>query len=236
MSIAPEYFAEIEDIYNVIKKQNCKTVAFTSSQGKEGVTEVILVTAKRFAKMNKKVLIVDMNSFQPRLSQDKRATWRIADFASQEQSCCSLSENIDLLPFPIGTNEPDVAFRAESKFRSMLEHLGKRFDVVMFDTCPLIRINAANVSAQFIASCCDGNFIIVTPGITKESSLLKSINMLSACSVTNLGIIVNDFASPSLTIQITRTISQRLGFIPRIQAWLLKRVASIELLTGKYGR
>ena len=174
MSISPEYFSEIEDIYNVIEKQKCTTVSFTSSQGKEGVTEVILVTARRFAKMNKKVLIVDMNSFQPRLSQDKNVTWRVADFASQAQSFSFLSENIDLLPFPISSHEPDVAFRDEPKFRSMLEYLAGLYDVVLFDTCPLIRVNAANISAQFIASCCDGNFIIV--GDTRSSDFDVALN------------------------------------------------------------
>lgn len=236
MIAAPEFFAEIETIYNVIEKQQCKSVAFTASQSGEGVTEIVLVTAKRYAKMGRSILIIDMNGFRPRLSSGMTTDWNVGDFASQAESISELADNICLLPYPLGEVKSNIAFRDKSKIRNMLSFWSENYDLIIFDTCPVMQINAANIPAQLLAACCDGNFLIVAPGITKESNLLKAITVLSDDNVAVLGIIVNDFSSPPLNVQITRTIQQRLNFFPYLQRCLLQAVEKFDLLTGKFGR
>lgn len=236
MSVSPELFAEVEYIHNAIGKQQCKSIAFTASQGGEGVTEVVLITAKRYAKIGKKVLIIDMNSFKPRLSAKLQVNWNITDFYEQQQSISILADNIDILPYPADAVERNMDFRDALKYRDMINFWYGKYDLIMFDTCPITRVNAANIPSPFIAACCDGNFVIVTPGMTKESNLLKAIDMLTNDKIIILGIIINDFASPPLDIQIRRTIQQRLTICPRLQSYLLQIVGKLDLLTGKFGR
>ncbi len=72
MQDLPIHYAEVEAIYNQTVGSGYKTLAITSSKAGEGKTTIAQAIVERAQVIGKKVLLVEMNTFNPVLSEKLR--------------------------------------------------------------------------------------------------------------------------------------------------------------------
>lgn len=233
MSIIPENFEEIEQIYSLVKQGEHQTLAFTSSQGKEGVSSVILSLAKRASIDNNSVLIIDLNSLSS-LCPDKLSgkNWQITDFESQGNAISCYDDYIDILGFPEMSIEDHIRLKDKERLLNMINYWKSRYSFIFFDTSALNAVNSKNISPVLISSCCDATALVVAPGRTHEINLINAVNKLNVEHIDMLGIIVNEVSCPPLGIQIAESLNSRFTSNGKIKQTLLKWLKNIEFFAA----
>jgi len=239
MNILPETFVEIEQIYQLIVNEKINSLSINCAQGKEGTTELVLALARRHKMAGSKVLIVDLNTFKPAITNEYAKTkqaWSLDDIDSQTACVAKFSEMIDILPAPESEQDQNISFRDEKKLKNAIEFWLQHYNFIIFDTCAITRTNFSNIPGEVIARGCDASLLIVTPGISLESRVLKTIEIFKHNQVQLLGTVINDFMCPPLDMQLRNSVRRRLKRFPLVKQWLLNRISNVELLKGKFGR
>lgn len=239
MNILPETFIEIEQIYQLIANENINSLAINCSQGKEGATELVLALARRHEMAGSKVLIVDLNTFKPAITNEymeEKQAWSLDDTDAQTACITQFSEMIDILPAPQSEQDQNISFRDEKKLKNALKFWLQHYNFIIFDTCAITRINFSNIPGEVIARGCDASLLVVAPGISLESRVLKTIEIFKHNNVKLLGTVINDVKCPPLDMQLRNSVRRRLQNFPIFKQWLLNRISNVELLKGKFGR
>jgi len=239
MNILPETFVEIEQIYQLIMNENIKSLAVNCSQGKEGTTELVLALARRHKAAGCRVLIVDLNTFKPAITNEyvkAKQSWTLDDTLVQKNCITEFSENIDILPAPESGQDQNISFRDEIKIKNAIEFWLQHYNFIIFDTCAITRTNFSNIPGEVIARGCDASLLVVAPGISLESNVLKTIEVFKQNNVKVLGTVINDVKCPPLDMQLRNSVRRRLKHFPLLKQWLLNRISNIELLKGRIGR
>lgn len=239
MNILPETFKEIEQIYQLITSENIKSIAINCAQGGEGATELVLALARRYKAAGKKVLIVDLNTFKPAISNEyvhQKHVWSLDNTALQSACITTFADRIDILPAPQSAQDQNISFRDEKNIKNAIDFWLQQYNFIIFDTCAITRINFSNIPGEVIARGCDASLLVVAPGISLESRVLKTVKALKDHNVNLLGTVINDVKCPPLDMQLRNSVRRRLTLFPRLQQWLLKRISAIELLKGNIGR
>lgn len=239
MNILPETFVEIEQIYQSIMNEKIKSISINCAQGKEGTTELVLALARRYQAAGNKVLIVDLNTFKPAISNEyvqQKQSWSLDDTNVQTACITPFSEMIDILPAPHSEQDQNISFRDENKLTSAIEFWLQHYNFIIFDTCAITRANFSNIPGEVIAKGCDASLLVVAPGISLESRVLKTMEIFNTNQVNLLGTVINDVQSPPLDMQLRNSVRRRLKRFPKMEEWFLKRISNIELLKGNIGR
>jgi len=239
MNILPETFVEIEQIYQLITNENIKSLAINCSQGKEGGTELVLALARRHKVAGSKVLIVDLNTFKPAITNhyiNGKKSWSLDDMDSQTACIAKFIDMIDILPAPKSEQDQNISFRDEKKIKNAIEYWLKHYNFIIFDTCAITRTNFSNIPGEVIARGCDASLLVVAPGISLESAVVKTIKIFKYNNVKLIGTVINDVKCPPLDMQLRNSVRRRLNGFPIFKQWLLNRISNVELLKGKFGR
>jgi len=239
MNILPETFVEIEQVYQVIANENIKSLAVNCSQGKEGATELVLALARRHKVAGSKVLIVDLNTFKPAITNEYikgKQSWSLDDTDSQTACITPFSDMIDILPAPQSEQDQNISFRDEKNLKNAIQFWRQHYNFIIFDTCAITRTNFSNIPGEVIARGCDASLFVVAPGVSLESNVLKAIKIFKYNNVKLLGTVINDVNCPPLDMQFRNSVRRRLKRFPIFKQWLLNRISSVELLKGKFGR
>lgn len=69
-----------------------------------------------------------------------------------------------------------------------LERVYEEFDVVLFDTPPILAVT----DAQIMANRCDGTILVVSSGKTEIEQAIKAKEMLQAANARILGVVLNN--------------------------------------------
>ena len=239
MNILPETFVEIEQIYQLTTNENIHSLSVNCSQGKEGGTELVLALARRYKVAGCRVLIVDLNTFKPAITNkyaEAKQSWTLDDMESQKSCIKPFSEMIDVLAAPQSEQDQNITFRDEKKIKNAIEFWLQDYNFIIFDTCAITRTNFSNIPGEVIARGCDASLLVVAPGISLESNVLKAIQIFKYNNVKLLGTVINDVKCPPLDMQLRNSIRRRLSGFPILKQWLLNKVSNVELLKGKFGR
>lgn len=239
MNILPETFIEIDQIYQLMMTENIKSLAINCAQGGEGSTELVLALARRHKAAGSRVLIVDLNTFKPAISNEyvqEKQSWSLDHTALQKTSITPFSAMIDIVPAPQGAQEQNISFRDEKKIKNAIEFWLQDYNFIIFDTCAITLTNFSNIPGEVIAKGCDASLLVVAPGISLESRVLKTLEILKQNNVRLLGTVINDVKSPPLDMQLRNSVRRRLKRLPILKEWLLNLISNIELLKGKIGR
>ena len=239
MNILPETFIEIEQIYQLIMNENIKSLAVNCAQGKEGTTELVLALARRHKVSGSKVLIVDLNTFKPAITNEyvkAKQPWSLDESDLPKARITEFSANIDILPAPESGQDQNISFRDEIKLKNAIKFWLQHYNFIIFDTCAITRTNFSNIPGEVIARGCDASLLVVAPGISLESNVLKTIDIFKHNHVKLLGAVINDVKCPPLDMQLRNSVRRRLKRFPMLKQWLLNRISNIDLLKGKFGR
>lgn len=227
MQVLPIHYAEVEAIYNQTIGSGYKTLAITSAKAGEGKTTIAQAIVERAQVVGKKVLLVEMNTFNPVLSEKLRSTMTCP--VTSNEIIAIEGKGYSLLPAP--QNIRDVLQYRESHI--LLESIKQwlaDFDCIIFDTSALTSLNQSNIPAEIICEACEGTLLVVEAGTTPASSIQEAVEKLKLKKVNLIGSILNDRNNPSLLTELRRETYRLNRLFPLIMAKLRKRLGNIVLL------
>ncbi len=173
---------------------NAKTLLITSSVSQEGKTTVSSNIAVSFALAGRKTLLVDTDMRKPRVhklfgldNKEGISTYMLGEKPIEQLIRRNVYQGLDVLfcgPIP-----PNPAEMMESKrFREMVDRLKELYDIVIFDSPPIIAVS----DAAIIASMIDGVIIVVKIRQISRDILKRAVAQLTKSNAMLLGAVVNN--------------------------------------------
>jgi capsular exopolysaccharide synthesis family protein len=170
-----------------------RSLMVTSSKPGEGKSTTVANLAVVFAQQGKQVLLVDADLRKPtvhytfRLENHigltnvltKQINWQSAIHSSDVNNLSLLTSG------PIPPNPAELL--GSSHMKELLEELYTQFDVVLFDTPPILAVT----DAQIMANLCDGSVLVTHSGQTPIEAAQKSKELLEAAKGKLLGVVLN---------------------------------------------
>jgi protein-tyrosine kinase len=227
MNKLPIHYAEVEAIYNQTIGSGYRTLAVTSAKAGEGKTTVAQAIVERAHAVGKKVLLVEMNTFNPVLSESLRKS--IASEVTANEIIAIESEGYSLLPAPKSIRDVLQYRESHLLLKSITEWLDN-FDCIIFDTSALTSLNQSNIPAEIICEVCEGALLVIEAGVTPANLIQESIEKLKLKKVNLIGSIINDQHNPSLLTELQRATYRFNRLLPKMMVKFRKLLASIVLL------
>ncbi|MBA9039381.1 capsular exopolysaccharide synthesis family protein [Bacillus aryabhattai] len=174
--------------------QDIKTIVITSSGAEEGKSTTTSNLATVYAQQGLKVLLIDADLRKP----TGHYTFRLENHlgltnvltrqstlaqAVQESEIPHLSV---LTSGPIPPNPSELL--ASAQMAELLKEMKKQFDMIIFDTPPILAV----ADAQILANQVDGTILVVSSGKTEKDAALKSKELLSNAKGKLLGVVLNN--------------------------------------------
>lgn len=174
--------------------QDIKTIVLTSSGAEEGKSTTSSNLATVYAQQGLKVLLIDADLRKP----TGHYTFRLENHigltnvltrqstlaqAVQESEIPHLSV---LTSGPIPPNPSELL--ASAQMAELLKEMKKQFDMIIFDTPPILAV----ADAQILANQVDGTILVVSSGKTEKDAALKSKELLSNAKGKLLGVVLNN--------------------------------------------
>jgi len=178
-----------------------KTLLITSSAPDEGKTSTSVNLAISFAQMGKKVLLFDADLRKRKIHRifQQDSSPGLTDYLSSENNLLedsSLSETFirstevdSLYIFPSGSYVPNPEMLLSSeKMKRLIEALSEEYDIILFDSPPLL--SAAD--AMTLASETDSTLMVIKSGVTKRPIALQARELLENVNAKILGVVLNN--------------------------------------------
>jgi capsular exopolysaccharide synthesis family protein len=179
-----------------------RSLVISSSTPADGKSTVTTYLAKAAAAMGLRVLLVDADLRRPRIHEttDLPNVWGLSNVISSDinvddviQQCASdeatlshTDENLYVLT--AGQIPPDpTRLLASEKMKNLVERFQDSFDLVLFDTPPLLGL----ADARILAAHTDGIVMVVGLGKTDRSVLTEVLYSLKMSRARVLGLIAN---------------------------------------------
>ncbi|UHA71960.1 CpsD/CapB family tyrosine-protein kinase [Paenibacillus sp. 481] len=185
---------QLQFIGNDVNVWTPRVMAVMSSGVGEGKTTTVTNMAITYAMEGKRVLLIDGDLRRSRLhrifgmdmgrglSHLLRGGHDAADIARETGV-----RNLSLIT--AGANDYNYGeLLALSGFELFLERAREVYDVILFDSPPVLVVN----DAKLIASCCDGVLLVVKAGVTKREALMKAKQQLERVQANILGVVLNE--------------------------------------------
>lgn len=171
-----------------------KTLMVTSSGPGEGKSTTVANLAVVFAQQGKRVLLVDADMRKPTVhytfnhTNTFGLTSVMTKQLSLEKAVKDSAEN-NLFVLTSGPIPPNPAELLTSRaMEQFFEDAQELFDLIIFDTPPLLAVT----DAQVLANKCEGTILVVSSGKTEKEMLVKAKELLDSAQSKILGVILNN--------------------------------------------
>lgn len=230
----PVAYLELEAIYARTLGQGMRSLAVCAANSGEGVSMLAEALARRTQAGGHRVLLVEMNLYQPTMANQfglERQAWLPALHADQPSQLPVINEEqgFGVLPASLA-QEASLRLREPNVLEGSLREWLGRYDHVIFDTSPLNATNQNNIPAERIAAACDGCVMLVLAGVTSQTAVMQAKRRLDAAGARLAGAVFNDRQNPSLATEMVRESDRLARLLPRVSAWLKRKVSSSPLL------
>jgi protein-tyrosine kinase len=234
MQRLPVAYLELEAVYARSIGQGMRTLAVCAANSGEGVSMLAEALARRAQAAGRRVLLVEMNLYQPTMANHfgiERQAWLPAR-SEKGQGALPLIHEIQgfgVLPASLA-KEASMRLREPHVLEHSLNEWLNHYDHVIFDTSPLNATNQHNIPAERIAAACEGCLLLVLAGKTTQSAVIQARRRLDAANVRLIGAVVNDCYNPTLAAEMVREVRRLERWVPRMAGWLKRRVMDSPLL------
>ncbi|PQP82925.1 capsular biosynthesis protein [Paenibacillus sp. PCH8] len=171
-----------------------KKIMVASAESGEGKTTTISNLAVTYAQEGKKVLLIDADLRNPSLHKVFSVPNHIGlssvmsnQYSVHEVLRESYIDNLQLFTSgPIPPNPSEMI--GSNRMKKMIEELEDQYDVIMFDTPPVLAVT----DALIVSSLCDGVLLVVNSGKVKKELVRKTKAALEHVNARILGAILNN--------------------------------------------
>lgn len=174
--------------------EELKTVVVTSAGEAEGKTTVASNLATTFAQQGVRVLVVDADLRKARLHRvfDLEQRPGLTEWVMDEvkvDAAIRETEVERLFVLPSGALPPNPSeILGSKKMRGLMETLREGFELVIFDTPPLMAAGDAAV----LGARADGVVLVVRAGETEQGAAREAVRQLETVRARILGVVLND--------------------------------------------
>lgn len=174
--------------------RDIQSLLITSAGPGEGKSTTAANLAIVFAQQGKNVLLVDADMRKPTMHYTFNFTNTIGltNVLAKQKSISAAVKETDmqnlsvLLSGPIPPNPAELlGSRVMAEF---LEEARRLYDIVIFDTPPVLAVT----DAQVLANQCDGTVFVVNSGQTEVDNAVKAKELLQAAKAKLLGVVLNN--------------------------------------------
>jgi capsular exopolysaccharide synthesis family protein len=170
-----------------------RTILVTSSGPSEGKSLTVANLAVTFAQQGKKVLLVDADLRRPMVHHifNQANTYGFTNVLTRQMSLECAVDLVGITNLSVLTSGPIPPNPAELLSSKSMEqffvHANDQFDVVLFDTPPVVAVT----DAQILANKCDGTILVVYSGKTERELAVKANELLQSAKGKLLGVVLN---------------------------------------------
>jgi protein-tyrosine kinase len=173
--------------------ESIHSLLVTSSAPGEGKSTTVANLAIVFAQAGKKVLLIDGDLRKPTVHYTFRlhnniGLTNVLTKQSTLDSAANKTEIENLYVMTSGPIPPNPAELLGSKaMDELLENAQQDFDIVIFDTPPVLAVT----DAQILANKCNGTILVVNSGKTEIEPAMKAKELLLSSKGKLLGVVLN---------------------------------------------
>ncbi|MGE3689822.1 MAG: GumC family protein [Novosphingobium sp.] len=178
-----------------------KVMLITSAQSTEGKSTTSFAIASNFARIAKRVVLVDVDLRRPSLhkrlglANDEGMTSLLTSLDPVE-SAISATDQPGLSVITSGPLPPSpTELIASGRMRAVLEELASKFDVVVVDSPPVLGL----ADAPLMAALSDGVVIVIEADRGRRGTLKTALRRLRAMRPVILGAVLTKFDSRKMT-------------------------------------
>jgi len=227
MQELPIHYSEVEAIYNQTIGAGYKTLAITSAKAGEGKTTIAQAIVERAHVVGKKVLLVEMNTFNPAISEKLRLT--MSNNFDNNQIIKVENKGYSILPAPKDIHDV-LLYREMSLLNDAVNNWLDDYNCIIFDTSALTTLNQSNIPADVICQVCEGTLLITEAGKTPASLIQESIDKLKLKKVNIVGTVINDKSNPSLLSELHRETYRFDNIFPKLMPKFRKQLSAMVVL------
>jgi tyrosine-protein kinase Etk/Wzc len=171
-----------------------KTILVTSAGPKEGKSTTVSNLAITLAQLGTKVVLIDSDLRRPvihsifGLDKDTGLTNYLMDSIPYEKVCQkSMLDNLSIVTSGVLPPNPSELLGSRG-MEEFIERLKKDFDVILFDSPPIIAVTDAAILCGRV----DGVFLVVSAGSTNKDAILRARSLLDNVDARVLGALLNN--------------------------------------------
>ena len=195
-------YAEInrlrEKIVNMLQEQNQKTLMVTGPHDGAGNTLLASLLSYNLAYFTSmRILLVDINMRNPQihLPFGLKLKTGFSEIASGSLIWKRAAKNTSLSGLKIITaGQPNMelsTFLKRSLYKDLINEMKEYFDLILFDTSPLLSQNRNNVDPAILSQFCDMVIIVAQYKKTKKSELKNAVSAITNEGGKVTGIVYN---------------------------------------------
>ncbi|MDJ0979368.1 MAG: polysaccharide biosynthesis tyrosine autokinase [Erythrobacter sp.] len=171
-------------------------IQFTSSQAAEGKSTTAVIIAELFAKIGRRTLLIDTDLRRPTIAKVLDCEKPKVGLVETVLGHVSLSEavikdgheNLDVLP--IAEVPPNPAdFLSSEQFRNFVERVSEEYDLVIFDSSPVLGLADAPLLAQLV----DATLFVVEANKVPVGHARKALRRLARAGGRVAGVVVTKY-------------------------------------------
>ncbi|KMY51050.1 CpsD/CapB family tyrosine-protein kinase [Peribacillus loiseleuriae] len=174
--------------------KDIRSIVVTSSSPSEGKSTTVANLAVVFAQQGKNVLLIDGDMRKPTVHytfNDANTIGLTNVLTKQKELVDAIitTDEKNLFVLTSGPVPPNPAeLLASNAMKDLMETAKEQFDIVLFDSPPVLAVTDAQILANF----CDGTILVVSSGKTESEAALKSKELLLAANANLLGAVLNN--------------------------------------------
>src|SRR5699024_3717346 len=174
--------------------EELRSILFTSSGPGEGKSMTTANIAVTYAQQGKKVLLIDADLRKPTVHYTFRldnlkglSNVLVGDVLLEEAIHTTSIDHLDVISSgPIPPNPSELL--GSRKMRAILERAKEQYDLVIFDTPPVLAVTDAQIMADFV----DGAMLVVRSKVTELDAATRAVEALKPAKARLLGTVLND--------------------------------------------
>lgn len=192
--ISEQYRTVRTNLHFASVDEELRSLLVTSSGPTEGKSMTAANLAIVYAQQGKKVLLIDADLRKPTVHYTFRvdnisglSNVLVGEGTLERVTVASDVDNLDIMSSgPIPPNPSELL--ASKKMQKLLEDTKSAYDIVIFDTPPVLAVTDAQVLADIV----DGSLLVVRSDQTEIEAATKAKEALKPAKAKLLGAVLND--------------------------------------------